>query len=64
MGRRTGLADLSSAELESLKKVYNQSRSINRQMVKQAFEKASHPTLIYIIAELKHLIHKEVDHVS
>ena len=64
MGRRAGLADLSSAELESLKKVYNQSRSINRQMVKQAFEKASHPTLIYIIAELKHLIHKEADHVS
>jgi len=33
-------------------------------MVRQAFEKASHPTLIFIIAELKHLIHKEIDHVS
>jgi putative transposase len=64
MGRRAGLADLSAAELESLKKVYNQSRSINRQMVRQAFEKAQYPTLIYIIAELKHLIHKEADHVS
>jgi len=64
MGRKAGLADLSAAELESLKKVYNQSRSIDRQMVKQAFENAQQPTLIYIIAELKHLIRKEDSHVS
>lgn len=64
IGRRGGLADLSSADLESLKKVYNLSLSINRQMVKQAFENAQHPTLIYIIAELKHLIRKEDNHVS
>lgn len=64
MGRKAGLADLSSAELESLKKVYNLSISINRQMVKQAFENAQHPTIIYIIAELKYLIQKEDTHVS
>jgi hypothetical protein len=64
IGRRGGLADLSSADLESLKKVYNLSLSINRQMVKQAFENAQHPTLVYIIAELKRLIRKEDTHVS
>jgi hypothetical protein len=64
MGRRAGLADLSTPELESLKKVYNQSRSINRHMVKEAFEKAAHPSVTYFIAELKHLIHKEANDVS
>lgn len=64
MGRKTGLADLSAAELESLKKVYNQSLSINQQMLKKAFEKAPQPTVVYIIAELKHLIHEEVHDVS
>ena len=64
MGTKAGLADLSAGELESLKKVYNQSRSINRQIVKQAFEKALYPTVPYIIRELKHLIRKEVDDVS
>jgi transposase InsO family protein len=63
MGRKAALADLSGAELESLKKIYNQSLSINRQMVRQAFEKAQHPNLIYIIAQLKHLIQKEENHV-
>jgi transposase InsO family protein len=64
LGRKAELADLTTAELEALKKVYNQSRSINRNMVKQAFEKALHPTVPYIIRELKHLIRKEVDDVS
>ena len=64
MGRKAGLADLSAAELESLKKVYNQSLSINQQMLKKAFEKAPQPTVTYIIAELKHLIHEEVHDVS
>ena len=31
---------------------------------KQAFEKASHPTVPYVILELKHLIRKELDDVS
>jgi transposase InsO family protein len=64
MGHKAGLADLSTQELESLKKVYNQSLAINRRMVRQAFERALHPTVPYFIRELKHLIQKEVDHVS
>ena len=64
MGKKAGLADLSAGELESLKKLYNQSRCINRQMVKRAFETALYPKLPYIIRELKQLIRKEVEDVS
>jgi hypothetical protein len=64
MGKSAGLADLSAGELESLKKVYNQSLKINRQMLKAAFEKALHPTVAYIIRELKLLIQKEENDVS
>ncbi len=64
MGKKAGLADLAAGELESLKKVYNQSRSIDRHMVKKAFERASYPKLPYIIRELKLLIRKEAENVS
>jgi len=64
LGRKAELADLAAGELEALKKVYNQSRSINRNMVKQAFEMALYPTVPYFIRELKHLIRKEADDVS
>ena len=64
MGKKAGLADLSAGELESLKKLYNQSTAINRKMLKQAYEKALYPTVPYIIRELKQLIQKEVDDVS
>ena len=64
MGKKAGLADLSTGELESLKKVYNQSLSIRPKMVNQAFEKALYPTIPYIIRELKQLIRKEADDVS
>ena len=64
MGKKAALAELSAAELESLKKVYNQSRCINRQMVKRAFEGALYPKLPYIIGELKQLIQKELKDVS
>jgi hypothetical protein len=64
MGKKAGLADLSAGELESLKKLYNQSMAINRKMLKQAFEKAPYPTLPYIIRELKRLIRKEKNDVS
>ena len=64
MGKKAGLADLSAGELESLKKLYNQSLSINRQMLKEAFENALYPTVPYIIRELKLLIQKEVEDVS
>ena len=64
MGKKAGLADLSAGELETLKKVYNQSLAINPSRVKQAFEKALYPTLPYIIRELKQLIQKEEKDVS
>ena len=64
MGKKAALAALSAGELESLKKVYNQSLAINRQMLKQAFEKALYPTVPYIIRELKQLIRKEAQDVS
>ena len=64
MGKKAGLAELSAGELESLKKVYNQSTALNRTMLKRAFEKALYPTVPYIILELKTLIRKEADDVS
>ena len=64
MGRKAGLADLSAGELESLKKVYNQSLFVNRHMLKKAFEKAPYKTVPYVIRELKQLIQKEKNHVS
>jgi len=64
MGEKAGLADLSAGQLESLKKVYNQTTAINRKMLIQAFEKAVYPTVPYIIRELKQLIRKEIDDVS
>ena len=63
MGKKAGLADLSAGELESLKKLYNQSLSISPKMLKQAFEKALYPTVPYIIRELKQLIRKEKNDV-
>jgi len=59
MGKKAGLADLSSGELEALKKTYNQSTSINKNMLKKAFEKAFHKTVPYIVLELKLLIKNE-----
>jgi len=64
MGKKAGLANLSAGDLESLKKTYNQSLSINRHMVKTAFENALYPTVPYIIRELKQLIQKEKNNVS
>jgi hypothetical protein len=64
MGKKAGLTDLTAGQLESLKKLYNQSRCIDRHMVKKAFESAPYPKLPYIIVELKHLIGKENENVS
>jgi len=64
MGKKAGLADLAAGELESLKKVYNQSLALNRHMVKTAFENAPYPTVPYIVRELKYLIRKEKNDVS
>jgi len=59
LGRKAGLAELTADELESLKKLYNQSLRINRQMVKLAFEKAFYKSVPYIVRELHDLIKKE-----
>ena len=64
MGKKAGLADLSAGELESLKKIYNQSLAVNRHMVKTAFEKAPCQTVPYVVRELKYLIRKEKNDVS
>lgn len=56
IGLKAGLADLCSGDLEALKKVYNQCATIDRQMVKTAFENARQPGVLYIVAELKQLI--------
>jgi hypothetical protein len=58
LGRKAGLTALSPGELEMLKKTYNRSLTINRQMVKEAFEKALAPTVAHIVAELNQLILK------
>jgi len=42
-GKKAGLADLSAGELEALKKVYNQSTSINAQMVKRPLKRLATP---------------------
>ena len=63
MGKKAGLADLTAGELESLKKVYNQSTAVNLNMLKRAFERALYKTVPYIILELKHLIRKEAEDV-
>jgi transposase InsO family protein len=58
LGLKAGLTALSPGDLEMLKKVYNQSASIDRHMIKQAFENARQPSVPYIVAELKQLIAK------
>lgn len=58
LGFKAGLTDLCSGDLEMLKNVYNQCRTINRHMVKKAFEKAQHPSMPYIVYELKKIILK------
>jgi putative transposase len=64
MGCKGGLADLCPGDLEMLKKVYNQSVTIDRHMVKKAFENALLPNVPYVVAELKQLIAKENNDVS
>jgi hypothetical protein len=56
LGLKAGLTDLRSGDLEALKKVYNQCATIDRQMVKTAFENARQPGVLYIVAELKQII--------
>lgn len=59
LGKKGGLSDFTANELEHLKKLYNQSAQISKQIVKKAFAQAARPELPYIIFELKTLIKKE-----
>lgn len=59
IGRKGELTAFSAEELEMLKKVYNQSTAINKQMVQQAVEKTPSPSLPNVIREIKILIRKE-----
>jgi len=56
LGLKAGLTAFGAGELETLKKLYNQSRHIDRDMLRKAFENARHPRLPYIVLELKHLL--------
>lgn len=62
LGYKGGLTAFNAGQLESLKKVFNQSTLINRQLLKQAFENATHnlkvtrKSIPYIIHELKQII--------
>ena len=60
LGRKGALTSFSAQELETLKKTYNQCLSINKGMLKQAFENAYHKDIPYVVHELKQLIKEEV----
>lgn len=56
LGNKGGLSSFNADQLESLKKVYDQSLLIDKHMVKKAFENADKKTFPYIIHELKQLL--------
>ena len=56
LGRKGGITEFTSEELKKIKKTYNQSLSINKEMLLEAFELSDIKTLPYIIYELKRLI--------
>jgi transposase InsO family protein len=60
LGLKAGLTAFGAGELEALKKLYNQSRSIDRDMLRKAFENARHPRLPYIVFELKKILKGEI----
>jgi len=59
IGRKGQITAFSADELEGLKKVYNQSTAISKQMVRKAVERAPSPSLPNVIREIKELIRKE-----
>ncbi|MCF6249577.1 MAG: DDE-type integrase/transposase/recombinase [Desulfobacula sp.] len=63
LGEKAGLSSFNTGQLESLKKVFNQSLLINKPMVKKAFENAAEKSTPFIIYELKQIIkqNKEAD---
>ena len=63
LGLKGGLSAFTAHDIEKLKKTYNQCAAINKEMLKQAFERAYHKSLPYVIHELKIII-KENNDVS
>ena len=61
LGNKGGLASFSAGELERLKKVYNRSKRIDKQMLKQAFDNAWPKAMPHIIHELNQLIKQKED---
>ena len=59
LGKKGGLSDFTAHELESLKKLYNQSILISKPLVKTAIQQALKPELPYVIFQIKNLIKKE-----
>jgi transposase InsO family protein len=60
LGLKAGIAAFSAHELETLKKFYNRHRALDKSLLKQAFEKAHHKAVPYVLHELKRLLsHKE-----
>lgn len=56
-----GLSAFNADEMETLKKTYNQSVTIDKAMLKQAFERAYHKSLPYVCHELKLIIKEKED---
>lgn len=59
IGRKGELTAFCADELEMLKKVYNQSTAINKQMVQKAIENAPTLSVPNVIRQIKDLIRKE-----
>jgi hypothetical protein len=55
LGLKGGLAAFTAAELESLKKNYQGNAQLNRALLTQAFERATHKSLPFIIHEINQL---------
>jgi len=56
LGLKGGLSAFTAEEIEKLKKTFNQSTAINKQMLKIAFERATDKKLPFVCHELKLLI--------
>jgi len=59
LGKKGSLTSFTAHELESLRKLHNTSTEIDKPMLKQAVENASHKSFAYIVYELKQLIEQK-----
>lgn len=56
MGKTGGLTAFTAQELETLKKLYNQTTSLSEAMLKEAFLRAQHKSIPYVVYELKQIL--------